>query len=70
MVKHLTIVYNKKEKKISLSEGESEELKNEVVIQENELYKFIYEINLESFIYFQHFDFAYTLYCLKKGEAV
>ena len=70
MIKHQTIMYNKKEQKISLYEGEGEEGKSEVVIHEKELYKYIYEINQESFIYFQHFDFAYTLYCLKKGEAV
>jgi tetratricopeptide (TPR) repeat protein len=64
-------MYNKREKKISLYEGsEGDSEKSEMIIQEDELYKFIYEINLESFIYFQHFDFAYTLYCLKKAEAV
>lgn len=70
MVKQLTIVYNKRDNKISLYEGEEGEEKKEIVILESELYKFIYELNLESFIYFQHYDFAYSLYCLKKAEAL
>lgn len=70
MVTNIIVSYNKKDGKIQILEAEDSEDKKETVIEEKDLSKFIYEMNLEAFVYFQQFDYTYSLYLLKKADKV
>jgi hypothetical protein len=70
MVTNIVISFNKKDGRIQILEAEDSEDKKETVIEVKDLSKFIYEINLEAFVYFQQFDYTYSLYLLKKAEKV
>lgn len=70
MVTNIVISYDKKEGRIQMLEAEDSEEKKETVIDDKEIGKFVYESNLESFVYFQQFDYTYSLYLLKKAEKV
>lgn len=34
------------------------------------MFQFVYEVNLEAYIYYQEGDLCYSYYCLKKAELV
>jgi hypothetical protein len=70
MVTNIIVSYNKKDAKIQILEAEDSEDKKETVVEEKDLSKFIYEINLEAFVYYQQFDYTYSLYLLKKADKV
>lgn len=70
MVTNITVSYNRKEGKIQILEAEDSEEKKETVIEDKDLVKFIFETNLEAFVYFQQFDYTYSLYLLRKAEKV
>lgn len=70
MVTNIVISYDKKEGRIQMLEAEDSEEKKETVIEDKEIAKFVYEANLESFVYFQQFDYTYSLYLLKKADKV
>ena len=70
MVTNITVSYNKRDGKLAILEMEDSEQKKETVIEEKDIFKFIFETNLESFVYFQQLDYTYSLYLLRKAEKV
>jgi len=70
MVTNITVSYNKKEGKIQVLEAEDSEEKKETVIAEKEILRYVFEVNLEAFVYYQQFDYTYCLYLLRKIDKV
>lgn len=70
MITNIVVSYNKKESRLVITEAEDSEEKKETVVNEKEIYKYVFEINLEAFVYFQQYDFTYSLYLLRKVDKV
>jgi hypothetical protein len=70
MITNITVSYNKKEGKIQVLEAEDSEEKKETVIAEKEILRYVFEVNLEAFVYYQQFDYTYCLYLLRKIDKV
>ena len=70
MVTNITVSYNQRDGKLVVLEAEDSEEKKETVINEKEIFKYVFEVNLESFIYCQQYDYTYSLYLLRKADKV
>jgi hypothetical protein len=70
MVAGVGVSYSRAEGRVVIAEAEDSEERKETEVLDRELYKFVFEMNLEAFIYYQQYDFTYSLYLLRKCEKV